>query len=131
MTMRRQTPLPEGYDRFVKVCGMLGSDHVGERAAAALKATAILREQELTWDELLSGFADMVIAPPHPTPGQPRWTYDPSRWREVAVRASRGAVFLNEWEMKFVGDILPRESLTREAAPHARAHRRVAPAQGG
>ncbi len=36
-------------DRLAKVCGMLGSSHQGERAAAALKATELLRDAGLTW----------------------------------------------------------------------------------
>ena len=39
-------------DRFRKVCGMLGSDHAGERSAAALKATAMLKDAGMTWDQV-------------------------------------------------------------------------------
>lgn len=39
-------------ERFRRLCGMLGSEHVGERAAAALKATAFLREHGLTWADV-------------------------------------------------------------------------------
>lgn len=37
-------------DRFRKVCALMASDHVGERAAAALKATAILKAEGKTWE---------------------------------------------------------------------------------
>ena len=36
-------------DRFRKVLGMLGSDQPGERSAAALKATEMLRESGVDW----------------------------------------------------------------------------------
>jgi len=40
--------------RLIKVLGMLGSTHDGERANAAAAATKLLMELRLTWDELLS-----------------------------------------------------------------------------
>lgn len=43
--------------RFRKVCGLLASDHQGERAAAALKATAILKSAGKTWVDVSIGDA--------------------------------------------------------------------------
>ncbi|GAC1340793.1 MAG: hypothetical protein NVSMB18_11530 [Acetobacteraceae bacterium] len=39
---------------LVKLCGMLGSDFEGERAAAALKIAGLLRETGLRWDDILT-----------------------------------------------------------------------------
>ena|SRR5712671_5916708 len=39
--------------KLVRVLGMLGSDHDGERASAARMATQMLREAELTWDHVV------------------------------------------------------------------------------
>ena len=39
--------------KLVKVLGMLGSDHAGERAEAARRATIILKEAQLTWYDVL------------------------------------------------------------------------------
>lgn len=39
--------------RLVKLCGLLGSAHAGERDAAALKVNQFLSEHKLTWEELL------------------------------------------------------------------------------
>jgi hypothetical protein len=39
--------------KLVKVLGMLGSDHAGERDNAARKATQILKEARLTWYDVL------------------------------------------------------------------------------
>lgn len=36
-------------ERFRKVLGMLGSEHEGERSAAALRATAMLKESGIDW----------------------------------------------------------------------------------
>lgn len=46
--------------RLRKVCGMLGSEHAGERAAAALKATAILKAAGKTWADV--GFGNAHVA---------------------------------------------------------------------
>jgi hypothetical protein len=47
---------PHSADRLRKLCGMLGSDHDGERAAAARAADKLVRGLGLTWHQ--------VIAPP-------------------------------------------------------------------
>lgn len=39
--------------KLVKVLGMLGSDHAGERAEAARRATIMLKEANLTWYDVL------------------------------------------------------------------------------
>lgn len=46
--------------RFRKFCGLLGSEHDGERAAAALKATELLRTQGKTWADVGIGSATTV-----------------------------------------------------------------------
>jgi hypothetical protein len=40
--------------RLVRVLGMLGSAHAGERDAAALMATRMLKEAGLTWYDVLN-----------------------------------------------------------------------------
>jgi hypothetical protein len=44
---------PAERDFFVKLCGMLGSDQDGERAAAAAKASNFLRQRTLTWSDVV------------------------------------------------------------------------------
>ncbi|MGO8840922.1 MAG: hypothetical protein ACLQF1_07260 [Methyloceanibacter sp.] len=44
---------PASAERLVKLLGMLGSDHDGERAAAGALADRLLREQGLSWYDLL------------------------------------------------------------------------------
>lgn len=38
--------------KFKKICGMLGSDHDGERANAARMATSLLKQGGLSWDAI-------------------------------------------------------------------------------
>ena len=44
---------PRVADRLAKLCGMLGSAHDGERAAAAALADALVREAGLTWRDVI------------------------------------------------------------------------------
>jgi hypothetical protein len=45
---------PAILGRLARVCGLLGSDHIGERAAAAAQADRIVRAAGLTWPDILS-----------------------------------------------------------------------------
>lgn len=48
---------PTVATRLAKIAGRLGSDFDGERAAAAAAATRILRDNNLTWSDLVLGGA--------------------------------------------------------------------------
>jgi hypothetical protein len=67
-------------ERLAAILGMLGSDHAGERAAAALQAEAFRRKHGLTWAELING-KEIYLGgnPPWQTkPEQkPQWTPPP------------------------------------------------------
>jgi hypothetical protein len=45
---------PRVTDRLAKICAMLGSNHDGERASAALVADRILKASGLTWADFFS-----------------------------------------------------------------------------
>jgi hypothetical protein len=48
-------PIPKlELDRLAKLCGMFGSAHAGERAAAAAKADQLVRNLGLTWFDVPS-----------------------------------------------------------------------------
>jgi hypothetical protein len=66
--------------RLAAILGMLGSDHAGERAAAALQAEAFRRKHGLTWPELLA----LPTASHEPEP-QPQWTPSPPPPKESAT----------------------------------------------
>ena len=47
-------PIPSSSSiNFAKLCGMFGSAHAGERAAAAAKADQLVRSLGLTWFDVL------------------------------------------------------------------------------
>jgi hypothetical protein len=75
---------PDALDRLIKLLGMLGSAHAGERAAAGLKAHELIRRHRLTW-------SDIVVAVP-------------SRigWREKVRQCMAQRHLLNDAERKFV-----------------------------
>jgi hypothetical protein len=76
--------------RLAAILGMLGSEHQGERAAAALQAEAFRRKHGLTWAELLKPVVLNIPArqpeppAPPPTPRAPEPTAwvppEPSMW---------------------------------------------------
>lgn len=51
--------------RFQKICGMLASDHEGERAAAAVMATRFLKNAGKTWADVGVGVSAVAIAEAH------------------------------------------------------------------
>jgi len=51
--LRRADTRKAVSEKLVKVLGMLGSDHAGERAEAARRATIILKKAGLTWYDVL------------------------------------------------------------------------------
>ena len=94
-------PLTESQLRkLVAICEMLSSSFDNERAAAALLATQLVRDNGMRWTELLHA------EPPPPVviePDRPRY------WREVAetlLHEHPGA--LSAWEASFLQDILRR-----------------------
>jgi hypothetical protein len=54
---------PSNAQRLAKLCGMLGSAHAGERAAAALKADQFVRSCGETWESVIVGRRQ--LPPPH------------------------------------------------------------------
>lgn len=82
-------------EKLAAVLGMLGSDHAGERAAAALIAARIAREAGLTWSELLAGSAEKPATPTRTHP----------HWREMLAAARRHPERLSEWERRFIASI--------------------------
>jgi hypothetical protein len=76
-------------DRLIKLLGMLGSGHAGERAAAAAKADSLLRSLGLRWCDVIS----IPLAPNMP-PGRNAWT-------RLASYCLERAEHLNEKERLF------------------------------
>jgi hypothetical protein len=95
---------PSERSRLISVLGMLASEHAGERAAAALLASRLLRDKGLAW-------GDVVAAAPAETP-------DGDAWRRQAMEAARFPGLLTEWERGFLRRLVafPRISSKQAAA---------------
>ena len=83
---------PEVADRLAKLLGMLGSDHAGERAAAGLKATALLKREGLRWLD--------VIQPS--TPAAVGSESERADWRTMAHECAARPGLLSDREFSFV-----------------------------
>ena len=86
--------------RFAGILGRLGSDHDGERAAAALLATRMLGSAGLTWQDVaLPGeIAEPALAKPPPTAPD---------WRDDLDLCTRHVSRLNAWEQGFIKGLQP------------------------
>lgn len=111
-------------DRLIRILGLLGSDHGGERDAAGLAASRMLRARGITWSD--------VIAEPA---GTPRQAVTPCRQREAELLLVRAHWrLLTAWERTFIDSVearwqwTPRQKITfaeilskvRTAAPGGR-----------
>jgi hypothetical protein len=104
--------------RLAKILGMLGSDHVGERAAAAAKAHALVHRAGLTWREVLT-----------PSPSIAPQLGSDCSWRRMAAECRARKARLTPAESEFVAKIItwktepsPKQ-LAWLMAIHARLHR--------
>ena len=75
---------PADRQRLARILGMLGSEHAGERASAALQAEAFRKRHAMTWEEMLAlPPVEVVVEPvwtppsPEPEPEPPIWTPPP------------------------------------------------------
>jgi len=97
----------ETAERLAKLCGMFGSAHAGERAAAAAKAHDLIRSLRLTWFD--------VIAPPpaisrrrrEPDSRAPKASRRKPKTTEAKLARLRESFtthpdLLTDWECKFV-----------------------------
>jgi hypothetical protein len=84
--------------KLIKLCGLLGSQHAGERAAAALKASELLRGCQTTW-------ADVLAAQPAPVAA----TAMLRTWRDTAeLLVVQHYAALRPKEPKFLADLIER-----------------------
>ena len=84
--------------RLARILGMLGSEHAGERAAAAAKATALLKSAGLTWAD----FTDLLR---HPLPAlirTPLRRSDEFDHIDAAEAALDSGTRLTKWEAGFL-----------------------------
>ena len=91
---------PDIVDRLAKICGLLGSDQDGERAAAAWHASQILFEHKLTWRDLIQAAGSRHDAPIRfePTPS----------WRDRVDECLGCHWRFTEWELEFLRSLAVR-----------------------
>jgi hypothetical protein len=82
---------PQSATRLIKLLGMCGSDHAGERSVAALKANQLVRECGLTWH-------DVVRAPI----GRRKAADSSREWHKTRNFCLQHAALLREREQEFL-----------------------------
>jgi hypothetical protein len=79
---------PAERAKLARILGMLGSEHAGERASAALQAEAFRKRHGMTWEEMLARppveavMESVWTPPPAPPPSAPPVT----QWEFIDVR---------------------------------------------
>ena len=89
---------PAELRKLVGILGRLGSDHDGERAAAGLLATRLLRAAGVGWNDLISSGARQ-------TPGGTREERAPPPPGGDLTVCLKWLAELTAWETKFVCDL--------------------------
>jgi hypothetical protein len=87
--------------RLAKLLSMLGSDHAGERDNAGLAASRLIRQREITWEQ--------VLDPPPVERRLPEY----GTWRTTCTKLMARPRALRPWERTFVADLpkFPRISV--------------------
>ncbi len=101
--------------RLASICGMLTSSHVGERAAAALKASEFLQSRGLTWREALEQAEARIVylpMPAHPQPEPP----PSSKLHETIAQLLQCPDQLTKWEHGFLVSLRTRRRITPKQA---------------
>ncbi len=89
---------PNELHRLVALCERLASDQLGERAAAALLATAFLKQRNLRWADVLHAEPAAVVV-----------VQSNRGWRDAADDLmTQHNEALTDWEASFLASILSR-----------------------
>jgi hypothetical protein len=97
---------PDTLRKLVGVLGMLGSNHAGERDAAARLANRLIRGAGLTWGELIA--VPELEPNPHCDPPPHRPPPGPASWRELARQCAAYPEWLSAWERGFLAGLARR-----------------------
>ena len=89
--------------RLLGILGRLGSEFDGERAAAGLLASRLLRNEGLSWDQVIGA---LQLRPPVITPPVSRNPF--ITVRDLLARLDE----LTAWEREFLASITHRRALT-------------------
>ena len=86
---------PADAKRLAKFCGMFGSNHDGEPAAAALMADTLVRKRGLTWRDVLIPAASKA----HP---QKKGWREPKTTEQKLALLRRNLDEFTDWERDFI-----------------------------
>jgi hypothetical protein len=96
---------PAELERLRNILGRLSSDYDGERAAAGLLATRLLRDKGLGWDEVV-----LPHAPSRPAAAQRRQAKQ--TWRQIVQDLLARPGSLRAWEKDFLPSLLRFQRLS-------------------
>jgi hypothetical protein len=85
-------------DRLAELLGVLGSDHDGERAGARLLATRMLKDNGLTWADLIGSLS--FSRQSHGCRSGPAYG-----WRDAVEACGSKTSLLNPWEQQFLSSV--------------------------
>ena len=99
---------PSTKSRLVKLLGMLGSAHDGEALTAGRLADRLVRQANLTWDDIIAVKHEM----------EQRLTSVRAPRYEHTIRSALkdGSGVLSRWEVDFLHSLLGRTRLTDKQA---------------
>jgi hypothetical protein len=93
--------------RLAAILGRLGSDHAGERDAAALAASRFLRQRKLAWGDVLGPPA---LPPPIERRAEPFVFHEwPLRWRGAVRICCEALDRLNQRDRDFIQSLATYE----------------------
>ncbi len=92
---------PDQRNRLVGILGRLGSEFDGERAAAGLLATRLLKQIGVAWDEIIAA------------PAVAHEAATPLNWRSEVSAASRSMDMLTPWEREFLTGLAQQGRITQ------------------
>jgi hypothetical protein len=88
--------------KLVKICGMLGSAYDGERAAAALMATQIINDLDLSWEDVIVSAFSLK-----PQPKVIEYDGRGAGWHVTycAWLLNNKILDMSSWEVQFIQDL--------------------------
>jgi hypothetical protein len=89
-------------DKLAAVLARLESPYDGERAAAALIASKMVRDAGVVWSELLNAPRAADVCQPKPS------------WQHMAAFCHRRRGLLTEWELRFVSSIQSQATVSKK-----------------
>jgi antibiotic biosynthesis monooxygenase (ABM) superfamily enzyme len=117
-------------DRLLKVLRLLGSDQIGERSAAAMMASRMVRDRGLDWEALLQPVGGLAYRSPTAQSTRAPATNDARRWHRQIFFLLDREESLTAWEVSFVRSAAVRGRLTpRQVEVLVQIHARVSGAE--